>query len=493
MIPHLLFAQEQVYFNNLYNPQSNFAMGRGVIENDNGYICLFGTKDNSNTWYSIGMLKISKTGTTDDLNVFGSPGLDFYASTVGGTLIKTLDGNLAFAFQVQNSSTVYSSMIKADYDLDTIWKKDYNTENYWTMIVKCKQTSDSGYILVGNAQPDASSYYDFLLIKTDSEGNEEWHQNYGGNWAEHGTDVIQTPDGGYLIGGFFWKPGYTHSLNAMVVKSDSMGNEEWTKYYGNPNIDDDMALVAMADDGNYLVATVYGEIINTPYTRSGRIYILKIDNSGGIIWDKKVGVTRDGYYMKNFRITGENEYIANGWSKLIDSSFPNYYPGWILKLDQNGDSLWYRDYYHFNGSYDENHIYDVSQTSDNGYITVGKANVEFGTEQMWVLKLDSMGCDTPGCALGTNIFDAPATNTQGLMVWPNPTSGQFSVLSSEFSVGDNKIIRVYDTHGINVYEIEVPAGNATISIEASGWTSGLYYLQYLMDGEVVGSAKIIRN
>ena len=77
--------------------------------------------------------------------------------------------------------------------------------------------------------------------------------------VEQGETVIQTPDGGYLLGGFRYDPAVYHSLNALVIKTDSLGNEEWTKTYGNPNVDDDMAHVALADDGNYLVATVYGE------------------------------------------------------------------------------------------------------------------------------------------------------------------------------------------------------------------------------------------
>ncbi len=61
----------------------------------------------------------------------------------------------------------------------------------------------------------------------------------------------------------------------MVIKTDSLGNEEWTKTYGNPSVDDDMALVALADDGNYLVATVYGDVDCCPETRTGRIVFVK--------------------------------------------------------------------------------------------------------------------------------------------------------------------------------------------------------------------------
>ncbi|MEZ5145905.1 MAG: hypothetical protein R2759_02160 [Bacteroidales bacterium] len=88
--------------------------------------------------------------------------------------------------------------------------------------------------------PIRRRFSDALLLKTDSLGNYQWHQLYGGYWAEHGTNVIETPDGGYLLGGYFWKPGYDHSQDAMLIKTDSLGNEEWTNYYGNPDVDDDI-------------------------------------------------------------------------------------------------------------------------------------------------------------------------------------------------------------------------------------------------------------
>ncbi len=127
-----------------------------------------------------------------------------------------------------------------------------------------------------------------LLIKVDSNGNYQWDNTYGGTLAELGSNVIETSDG-YLLGGFISDPSVYHSLDAMLIKTDSLGNEEWIQYYGNPDVDDGMALLTLADDGNYLVATVYGEYIIAPEARTGRIYLIKIDSEGNTIWDKKIG------------------------------------------------------------------------------------------------------------------------------------------------------------------------------------------------------------
>lgn len=58
-----------------------------------------------------------------------------------------------------------------------------------------KQTSDSGYIIVGYTSPDIS------LIKTDSSGNEQWSKTFHRNVYNVGYSVQQTFDGGYIIVG----------------------------------------------------------------------------------------------------------------------------------------------------------------------------------------------------------------------------------------------------------------------------------------------------
>src|SRR6187401_1976877 len=67
-----------------------------------------------------------------------------------------------------------------------------------------KQTSDSGYIAVGNNNND------FHILKTDSLGITTWSQVFGGNYFETLRDVLQTFDGGFVA------VGYTPNFGAGV-------------------------------------------------------------------------------------------------------------------------------------------------------------------------------------------------------------------------------------------------------------------------------------
>jgi hypothetical protein len=416
-----IYSQDSIYFNNVYQHNNNFAIGMTILETNDGYVGYGGTEDPGNIGQMLLFFKINKQGEQVIWKPFGEDYHDYYFGNVGGAMTKTYDNNFVMACHYGYGSESFGTLIKLDNNLDTVWKKDYHPA-YKTITLKCIQTFDKGYAMTGWVWLSEDDYADLILLKTDSSGNYEWHQLYGNNLAEHGESIIQTSDGGYLLGGFRYDPAVYHSLNALVIKTDSLGNEEWTKTFGNPNVDDDMAHVALADDGNYLVATVYGEWIFSYETRAGKQCIYKVNQQGQTIDIYYPGGTRLINHLRNFRKT-ENGYIMTGFSYETDSVSYQYHSGWMMKLDNNLDSLWYRDYYYSNNESDQNLLYDMFPCQDKGYIGAGFAwpDIPGTNEKLWVIKVDSMGCDTAGCATGTFVYELPKMERQELVkVYPNP-------------------------------------------------------------------------
>ncbi|NOX48390.1 MAG: T9SS type A sorting domain-containing protein [Chlorobi bacterium] len=482
-------AQETQYFNNIYKHGDNFASGMAILETDDGYIGYGGTEDPGNIGLMLLLFKIDKQGEELTWKPFGEDYHDYFMGNVGGSILKAPGNGFVICFTGERSGSTYASLVKFSENLDTIWKKEYSPE-YRTIGVNFSRTSDNGYCLTGWVWKSESEYSDLLLIKTDSMGVFEWHKTYGGYWAEQGTNVIQTPDGGYLIGGYFWKPGTDHSLDAMVVKTDSLGNEQWTKYFGNPDIDDDMAFVQMAGDGNYLVATVYGEEIITSDERRGRVAIMKIDTLGNMISIHKFGPNKIANHIKNFK-NNNGHYITSGYYYVNEGLL---FKGWGLKLSLDIDSIWMFDYTFFNEQDDRNYLYDITPTSDNGYIAIGSANVGFTQSNMWVLKVDSMGCDTPGCATGTWVRQIYARiRGEALSIFPNPVTDHFKVSGFKAKGHGNGTIRIYGLQGIKVEEIKIPKNAESTEVDVSAYPKGIYYLQYVCSGRAMGSGKFIKE
>ena len=81
----------------------------------------------------------------------------------------------------------------------TVFEKNYNYD-FSEAATDVKQTADGGYILVGE-QGITIGQTRVFMTKTDSLGNEEWHQFYGGPYENIARSVCQTLDGGYLFVG----------------------------------------------------------------------------------------------------------------------------------------------------------------------------------------------------------------------------------------------------------------------------------------------------
>jgi hypothetical protein len=137
--------------------------------------------------------------------------------------------------------------VKTDADGNEQWNRTYYGP-YGDAIFSVVQTSDGGYTLAGLTMLFFAGDFDFLLIKTDSFGNEQWSETYGGTNDDVASSVVQTSDGGYTLAGStesFGVGGY----DFWLVKTDAEGNMEWNKTYGGPHYDTAGSVVQTVDGG----------------------------------------------------------------------------------------------------------------------------------------------------------------------------------------------------------------------------------------------------
>jgi hypothetical protein len=482
-----IYSQDSIYFNNVYQQGNNFAIGMSILETDDGYVGYGGTEDPGNIGQMLLFFKIDKQGEELIWKPFGENYHDYYFGNVGGAMIKSYDNNFVIACHFTDEEFAYATLIKLNENLDTIWKRNFHTNEY-TIGINAKETSDHGFIITGwiwDAGPDL----DALLLKTDSNGIYQWHQTYGGNLVEQGESIIQTPDGGYLLGGFRYDPAVYHSLDALVIKTDNLGNEEWTKTFGNPNVDDDMAHVALADDGNYLITTTYGEWVVSPQSRTGRICIIKLNNEGTSMWQKKIGPKMRQCYIRNISESLSGDIIATGFSYHDTVSFT--YTGWMYKYTKEGDSIWMRDYYHYVQQYDQNMLYDAYPCTDKGYVGIGLAHPDMGTEKLWIIKVDSMGCDTPGCATGVFTKELSFNNDRNISAFPNPAETEITLAFQNTEHHNNQLLLCYNIYGQKVHSEKIYKGQQQTRLNISGWSKGIYLAIIRNNQSITGQSRFI--
>ena len=176
--------------------------------------------------------------------------------TVGSMIV---DGTLTFIVVGYYKNQL--NMLKITTPGSLIWNKQpvplaSGGRNEATSVIK---TGDNGYLIAGHTSNKGKGGLDFWLIKTDSEGKAIWDKTYGGSKSDYARAVIQTSDGGYAVAGSTESEG-AGGFDILLIKTDSQGKEEWRKTFGGSG-DDGMGVPAdgnssllQAKDGAYVIA-----------------------------------------------------------------------------------------------------------------------------------------------------------------------------------------------------------------------------------------------
>lgn len=132
------------------------------------------------------------------------------------------------------SPVSYAWLIKIDESGNELWNKIFGKGDVGSRdsINAVIQTKDNGYMLAGTTSSYGSIGNSIWMIKTDSDGNEEWNKTFSGNSA---YSIQQTHDRGYVLAGDIYS--ISNRNDAIVIKTDSDGNEEWNMIIGGENND----------------------------------------------------------------------------------------------------------------------------------------------------------------------------------------------------------------------------------------------------------------
>ena len=210
---------------------------------------------------------------------------------------------------------------------DTMWTKTFGGLNDETPV--CIQTTeDNGFIILGTTLSFGAGEQDIYLTKTDSVGNEVWSKTYGGSSWDEGCYILTTDDGGYLMMG--WTLSFTPG-KIWLLRLNSIGDTLWTKHFGSGNWDGGSYMVETSDGGYVIVGYTYSFAIG-----QSDLWIIKIDSSGNRLWDKIYGgLSYDG--GASIIQTFDEGYFVLGSTRISDTSDPEI---WLIRINSNGDSLW---------------------------------------------------------------------------------------------------------------------------------------------------------
>lgn len=290
---------------------------------------------------------------------------------------------------------------------------------------------DGGFIIAGYTFSSGSGGADVLLIKVDSTGAVEWSKAYGGANDDYGNDVAVTNDGGYIVGGFTRSYGQGNE-DLFIIRTDSEGNELWRKQYGGNGTDigetvlahssgvyviagstdsfgngqNDAYYLVLDEQGDTLYSGVYGSqhseflkdaielssgnilltgtygFFNSQNVGDRSIQLLSIDPTGNVLWNRKIGET--GFHNWGFaaaEMPGGGYHVTGN----ADSIYNDLYQLYSIAIDTNG-------YYQWRTRYGESTLYDYGRSieylPDGGYVLSGTTKSVSNGNDVYFLQFD---------------------------------------------------------------------------------------------------------
>lgn len=307
-------------------------------------------------------------GQTTFQKTYGGP-----ESENGMSVGQTTDGGFILFGQTQSYGSGSQDMylVKTDDEGNEQWSQTYGGADF-EFGISAKQTTDGGYILCGAYSGLGND--SLALIKTDASGNEIWNKRYSGTPnRDVGQFVQETADGGFIAVGF---TGPTFNEHIYMVKTDSDGNEEWSKVHVSTGRDWAAGVSQTSDRGYVLI----GETNSMGFGGKDML-LVKTNSTGDIIWTKTFGTSSDEI-GRSLYLTNDDGFILLGFQAFSGGNL------YLVKTDALGNEEW-SNYYGGAGS-DFGH--SVQQTSEGGYILAGrKENVIEGINDMYCIKTDLEG------------------------------------------------------------------------------------------------------
>ncbi|HRG29178.1 MAG TPA: MopE-related protein [Chitinophagales bacterium] len=288
---------------------------------------------------------------------------------------------------------------------EIIWDKTLGDTGY-NYLASVLPTSDGGIISIGSKTPllpemldaDYDEFYSEIeIFKLAADGTTQWHKIISADLDDYGTKVIQTADGGYLIG---------------ASSNSSISGDKTLESYGQVDY-----------------------------------WILKLNSTGEIVWQKIFGGS-SSEYLTDLEITPDGGYIVAGYSYSGASGNKTEisYGGadfWIVKLNNDGEIEWQNSI----GGSDNDDSPQIAVDNLNNYYVAGnsrsgisgdKTEIHKGNGDYWALKLNSLGeivwQNTIGGSSSEQLEDIEVDSLGKLIIVGSSSSG-ISADKSEVSVG----------------------------------------------------------
>lgn len=194
----------------------------------------------------------------------------------GYSVCETTDG-FVIAGHAQSATEYDVLLLKTTSHLDTVWSRRYGGTSEDDIAYSVKLTpKDFGFVVAGRTSSYGAGGSDGWVLKTDLNGDTLWTLTVGDSLLNEFFAVDTTYDGGYVVGGMYGGVPF-EDRKFYAAKLSAAGAIEWEETYGPPR--DECACLDMIQtyDGGY----VMGGYVRWTHTGWRNAYVIRLGDDSG--------------------------------------------------------------------------------------------------------------------------------------------------------------------------------------------------------------------
>jgi hypothetical protein len=215
----------------------------------------------------------------------------------------------------------------------------------------------------------------------------EWISIYprlGGDWAQ---DVAVAQDGGYIVAGTTGM-SFIGNWAAMYVKFAANGDTLWSKTYGCPDPDEQACSDAILslDGGGFISA---GSMVPEEFYLGREFWLIRLDENGDTLWTRHYGAPGWAFdAASDICISDDGGYLLVGVQHILGTENFDIY---AVKTDSLGSYEWGKRYGGCCPSQEERAA-ACDATSDGGFLITGyTSHGPYGHLDLVLMKVNSSG------------------------------------------------------------------------------------------------------
>lgn len=429
IVTHFTFAQGSTRFKRFYDiaPYTWGSYSMNVTTLSDGYL-LSGIVSDTAEGYLFNRLLLLKVDTLGNPVWEKRYGNRDFQYIQDGWNMGLKDSALYFStIVVKPNSITTTALIKFNLNGDSLWGKEYMyspsppANTFFSLLGK-SNTPDGGFIFSGKQVYSTSN--SIVLLKTDSLGNEEWRSimNTAPYYSFGGTPLFDTISQKYIIPAGHNPPGLPNETQGIIIIADINGNK-LAQYPLSVPYGGVIGRIIQTSDNNFIVCGSYSTGEMTGGVSKTKQWALKFNINGVVLWSRFYGESgRYNFFNTSKKLPSGDILLGGSFDTLNNHGLPFNSHFYVQKINQNGDSLWARSINMINGDGMLNNLTGIDLTPDNGMVLTGyffgaMPNVD---KKFCIARIDEWGCDTIDCQL-VNINELNKNNFE-FLVYPNPAN-----------------------------------------------------------------------